>query len=130
RTARHPLITPGGPHTSRYDAGPREGCESGRIGTPGERVWGNSPWVRIPLPPQGVVDATTALSALAATHIPCSGRTSSRSVKGTRLLRTVRRLTQPSGSDRLSEAPPQGDESRASRRQLDRPGASEFGGRI
>jgi hypothetical protein len=28
-----------------------EGCESGRIGTPGERVWGNSPWVRIPLPP-------------------------------------------------------------------------------
>src|ERR1044072_2901100 len=29
----------------------REGCESGRIGTLGKRVWGNSPWVRIPLPP-------------------------------------------------------------------------------
>ncbi len=29
----------------------REGCESGRIGTPGERVRGNLPWVRIPLPP-------------------------------------------------------------------------------
>jgi hypothetical protein len=28
-----------------------EGCESGRIGTLGKRVWGNSPWVRIPLPP-------------------------------------------------------------------------------
>ena len=29
-----------------------EGCESGRIGTLGKRVWGNSPWVRIPLPPR------------------------------------------------------------------------------
>ena len=28
-----------------------EGCESGRIGTLGKRVWGNPPWVRIPLPP-------------------------------------------------------------------------------
>ena len=33
-----------------------EGCESGRIGTPGERVWGNPPWVRIPLPPLSVGD--------------------------------------------------------------------------
>ncbi len=32
-----------------------EGCESGRIGTPGERVWGNPPWVRIPLPPLALV---------------------------------------------------------------------------
>ena len=29
----------------------QEGCESGRIGTLGKRVWGNPPWVRIPLPP-------------------------------------------------------------------------------
>ena len=28
-----------------------EECESGRIGTLGKRVWGNSPWVRIPPPP-------------------------------------------------------------------------------
>ena len=28
-----------------------EGCESGRIGTLGKRVWGNSPWVRIPPSP-------------------------------------------------------------------------------
>ena len=33
---------------------PLEGCESGRIGTLGKRVWGNSPWVRIPLPPPAV----------------------------------------------------------------------------
>ena len=33
-----------------------EGCESGRIGTPGERVWGNPPWVRIPLPPLSAGD--------------------------------------------------------------------------
>ena len=32
--------------------GPREGCESGRIGTLGKRVWGNPPWVRIPPPPR------------------------------------------------------------------------------
>ena len=32
-------------------ASTREGCESGRIGTLGKRVWGNPPWVRIPLPP-------------------------------------------------------------------------------
>ena len=32
-----------------------EGCESGRIGTLGKRVWGNSPWVRIPLPPPWAV---------------------------------------------------------------------------
>ena len=28
-----------------------EACESGRIGTTGNRVWGNSPWVQIPPPP-------------------------------------------------------------------------------
>ncbi len=28
-----------------------EACESGRIGTIGNRVWGNSPWVQIPPPP-------------------------------------------------------------------------------
>src|SRR5262249_24085207 len=36
---------------AEYDRRPQEGCESGRIGTLGKRVWGNSPWVRIPLPP-------------------------------------------------------------------------------
>src|SRR6476659_428343 len=35
----------------RVASTPLEGCESGRIGTLGKRVWGNSPWVRIPLPP-------------------------------------------------------------------------------
>ncbi len=35
----------------RVPSCPLEGCESGRIGTLGKRVWGNSPWVRIPLPP-------------------------------------------------------------------------------
>ena len=48
--------TPPGPtggltSPERYDPRLREGCESGRIGTLGKRVWGNSPWVRIPLPP-------------------------------------------------------------------------------
>ena len=47
--ARYPSSTPPG-HERR---GTREGCESGRIGTLGKRVWGNSPWVRIPLPPLG-----------------------------------------------------------------------------
>jgi hypothetical protein len=28
-----------------------EECESGRIGTTGNRVWGNPPWVQIPPPP-------------------------------------------------------------------------------
>ncbi len=37
----------------RVASTPLEGCESGRIGTLGKRVWGNSPWVRIPLPPLG-----------------------------------------------------------------------------
>ncbi len=37
----------------RVPSSPLEGCESGRIGTLGKRVWGNSPWVRIPLPPPG-----------------------------------------------------------------------------
>ena len=37
----------------RVPSCPLEGCESGRIGTLGKRVWGNSPWVRIPLPPLG-----------------------------------------------------------------------------
>src|SRR4029450_8342692 len=32
--------------------------ESGRIGTLGKRVWGNSPWVRIPLPPHCTVATT------------------------------------------------------------------------
>src|SRR5581483_8633815 len=37
----------------RYPAEPAtpEGCESGRIGTPGERVSRKGPWVQIPLPP-------------------------------------------------------------------------------
>src|SRR3978361_673442 len=38
---------------------PLEGCESGRIGTLGKRVWGNSPWVRIPPPP--LMDNETAM---------------------------------------------------------------------
>ncbi len=39
-----------------------EACESGRIGTIGNRVWGNSPWVQIPPPPlcgPGLSTATT-----------------------------------------------------------------------
>src|SRR5690606_8973530 len=53
-----------------------EGCESGRIGTLGKRVWGDSPWVRIPLPPprqpggtpmrRGLVGALAAVAALVA----------------------------------------------------------------
>ena len=43
---------------------PLEGCESGRIGTLGKRVWGNSPWVRIPLPPpRGVLPGRRAFCA-------------------------------------------------------------------
>ncbi len=45
----------------------REGCESGRIGTLGKRVWGNSPWVRIPLPPLRRYRCQTATSCLVAT---------------------------------------------------------------
>ena len=37
-----------------------EGCESGRIGTLGKRVWGNPPWVRIPLPPLYLCSAPSA----------------------------------------------------------------------
>jgi hypothetical protein len=37
-----------------------EGCESGRIGTPGERVWSNPPWVQIPLPPPTKAPGRTA----------------------------------------------------------------------
>ena len=46
---------------SLYDPAVQEGCESGRIGTLGKRVWGNSPWVRIPLPPQGLARVPSAL---------------------------------------------------------------------
>ena len=35
-----------------------EACESGRIGTIGNRVWGDSPWVQIPPPPLMSTDAT------------------------------------------------------------------------
>src|SRR5436305_9063846 len=41
--------------SSAHDTLLAEGCESGRIGTPGERVWGNPPWVQIPLPPPDVL---------------------------------------------------------------------------
>ena len=34
-----------------------EGCESGRIGTLGKRVWGNPPWVRIPPSPPSMACA-------------------------------------------------------------------------
>ncbi len=50
--AGHPpadTLPPPGQQESARDI--REGCESGRIGTLGKRVWGNPPWVRIPLPP-------------------------------------------------------------------------------
>ena len=40
-----------------------EGCESGRIGTLGKRVWGNSPWVRIPLPPPNRRDVHNSRAA-------------------------------------------------------------------
>ena len=40
-----------GGHGCQHDA-TQEGCESGRFGTLGKRVWGNSPWVRIPPPPR------------------------------------------------------------------------------
>ena len=36
---------------SEHALGDTEACESGRIGTIGNRVWGNSPWVQIPPPP-------------------------------------------------------------------------------
>ena len=62
-----------------------EGCESGRIGTLGKRVWGNSPWVRIPLPPLGLVHwsprprhdgaSASALSAARVWGIPSSAAT-------------------------------------------------------
>ncbi len=41
-----------------------EACESGRIGTIGNRVWGNSPWVQIPPPPPMSTDATSSGKAL------------------------------------------------------------------
>ena len=34
---------------------PAEGCESGRIGWSRKPLWGNPPWVQIPLPPPRVV---------------------------------------------------------------------------
>ena len=37
----------------------REGCESGRIGTPGERVSRKGPWVQIPLPPPHLCELAT-----------------------------------------------------------------------
>ena len=65
----------------------REGCESGRIGTLGKRVWGNSPWVRIPLPPPLAVCAGQSRSATAArgrrdTHV--TQRISLRDARGPR----------------------------------------------
>ena len=47
---RRSLVVEGRQRTGTI-AAPREGCESGRIGTLGKRVRGNPPWVRIPLPP-------------------------------------------------------------------------------
>ena len=38
-----------------------EACESGRIGTIGNRVWGNPPWVQIPPPPPRVGYVSQAL---------------------------------------------------------------------
>jgi hypothetical protein len=40
-----------GIHFLEVDVGIREECESGRIGTIGNRVKGNLPWVQIPPPP-------------------------------------------------------------------------------
>jgi hypothetical protein len=45
-----------------------EECESGRIGTLGKRVWGNSPWVRIPPPPQKCCGLHNALLVPTAEH--------------------------------------------------------------
>src|SRR5437016_14584784 len=43
---------------SAHDTLLAEGCESGRIGTPGERVSRKGPWVQIPLPPPEALLAT------------------------------------------------------------------------
>jgi hypothetical protein len=51
RRSGRSLVVEGAQRTGTL-AVPREGCESGRIGTLGKRVWGNPPWVRIPLPPR------------------------------------------------------------------------------
>ena len=57
----------------RVPSRPLEGCESGRIGTLGKRVWGNSPWVRIPLPPP-VARFTTFSLVSVPSGCPVSGR--------------------------------------------------------
>ncbi len=46
-------MVPGGSHHAGGSVPIRhlEGCESGRIGTIGNRVWGNPPWVQIPPSP-------------------------------------------------------------------------------
>ena len=53
RAPRAPRLARSAPEATRRQVPscPLEGCESGRIGTLGKRVWGDSPWVRIPLPP-------------------------------------------------------------------------------
>ena len=58
RAPRAPRLARSAPEATRRQVAstPLEGCESGRIGTLGKRVWGNSPWVRIPLPPLGRCD--------------------------------------------------------------------------
>ena len=45
-----------GIHFERVSVGIEEECESGRIGTIGNRVKGNLPWVQIPPPPPSACD--------------------------------------------------------------------------
>src|SRR5262249_52775450 len=63
----------------RVPSTPLEGCESGRIGTLGKRVWGNSPWVRIPLPPLGRCHVHNGCIIAGGCTDSVSGRTSDRS---------------------------------------------------
>jgi hypothetical protein len=68
-----------GIHFDKMDAEFEEECESGRIGTIGNRVKGNLPWVQIPPPPPRPITRQVPDQR----HQPATGRV--------RLLRTKRR---------------------------------------
>src|SRR5262245_53137573 len=54
---------------------PAEGCESGRIGWSRKPLWGNPPWVQIPLPPPMDPEARRrAVHDLVAAHRPADER--------------------------------------------------------
>ena len=73
----------------RIASTPLEGCESGRIGTLGKRVWGNSPWVRIPLPPLVRCDVHNSRIGPDGDADPLSGRASSRSARNASLANPI-----------------------------------------